>query len=145
MNQQQQQQKRPVPKGGYAVALVALVGVGGAGLLNQHVPEDEGTVYRGYLDPVKIPTKCMGDTENVVVGRRYTKEECAESLAKQLYRHAVPVYRCVPQLQGHPYASYAAISGAYNYGPARFCRSLAADRFRVGDFRGGCLALGPYY
>ncbi len=54
------------------------------GLLQQPffsmVPKFEGVKLIGYRDPVSIPTKCMGFTTSVVVGHRYSRAECRESL-----------------------------------------------------------------
>ena len=131
--------KAPMPAGRKGT-LVALVGAGAAAILAAIVPEFEGTRLVGYLDPVGIPTKCMGDTRNVVVGRRYTSEECRISLEEQLVAHAGPVIACVPALAGRTYQAAAAVSFAYNIGTGAFCRSTAARRFNAGDWRGGCRA-----
>jgi lysozyme len=135
-------------------ALALLLGtVGGASLLFSEIPKDEGIVLRGYLDPAGIPTKCMGDTYDVVVGKRYTREECEASMEKQLIAHAKPVIACAPQIKGNTYVTYAAVSYAYNAGPGRFCRDwrnkagkviyrAAGPLFAAGKWREGCLALG---
>jgi len=120
--------------------LVALVGAGAAAILATIVPGFEGTRLIGYRDPVGIPTKCMGDTRDVVVGRRYTAEECRVSLEEQLVLHAGPVMACVPGLAGRTYQAAASVSFAYNIGVGAFCRSTAARRFNTGDWRGGCRA-----
>lgn len=125
-----------------AVGLSAIVGTLAAGILYVTIPADEGMVYVGYLDIAKIPTKCAGDTSNVVVGKRYTPEECRASLDRQLIAHAKPVMECVPQLKqaGRDYQRAASVSIAYNIGTTAFCKSTAAKRFRAGDWRGGCNA-----
>jgi|GEM_PF-1271795 len=127
-----------------AVALIALVGPVAYDRLHQDVPKHEGTVYSGYLDPVKIPTKCSGDTTNVVVGRVYTDEECRVSLDTQLLAHARPVLACSPELRGRPYILAATIDLTYNIGASAYCRSTVAKRFRAGDFRGGCAAMSAW-
>ena len=70
-----QKPQRFTPKKGGALA--ALVGLPAAVMLYQMVPEHEGVVLKGYKDPIGIPTKCMGDTRDVVLGKRYSIEECA--------------------------------------------------------------------
>lgn len=102
------------------------------------VPAEEGTVYRGYLDPVGIPTKCMGDTENVIVGRKYSFEECTASLNKRLADHAEPVVACVPQLVGRPNQLVAAVDLAYNIGSDAFCKSSIAKHYRAGRLAQAC-------
>lgn len=125
-----------------AVGLTGIIGTIAAGILYVTIPADEGMVYVGYLDIAKIPTKCAGDTTNVVVGKRYTPEECRASLDRQLIAHAKPVMECVPQLKasGRDYQRAASVSLAYNIGTSAFCKSTAAKRFRAGDWAGGCNA-----
>ena len=137
----------PPPKAAKAPAspakkgtLVALVGAATAAILVAIVPQFEGTILRGYLDPIGIPTKCMGDTTDVVVGYRYTEAECQASLERQLIAHAAPVLACVPALAGRTNQLAASVSFAYNIGTGAFCRSTAARRFNAGDWRGGCRA-----
>lgn len=120
--------------------LVGLVGIAAAGILSIAVPYFEGTENVGYLDIAGVPTKCSGDTTNVIVGHRYSDAECRKSLETQLVAHAVPVLECVPQLKGHPYQLAAAISLAYNIGSSAFCRSTTAAKFRAGDWAAACRA-----
>lgn len=129
-------QVTPGQKGG----LAAIVGVVAAGILYTVVPREEGTVYVGYLDVVGIPTKCMGDTTNVRVGRRYTDAECRASLDRQLVAHAAPVMACTPGISGngHDNQRAAAISLAYNIGTSAYCRSTVRTRFNARDYRGAC-------
>lgn len=127
---------------GQKSGLAAIVGTVAAGLLYVTIPKDEGMVYVGYLDIANIPTKCAGDTKGVVVGKRYTKEQCRESLDRQLVAHAKPVMQCTPALRkdGMDYQRAAAVSLAYNIGPAAYCRSTVDKRFDAGDTRGACNA-----
>lgn len=138
----------PPPKTAPAKALVSAARKGGlaalvgaaAAILVVIVPQFEGTRLVGYLDPIGIPTKCMGDTTNVVVGYRYTEAECQASLETQLIAHAAPVLACVPALAGRTNQTAAAVSFAYNIGTGAFCRSTAARRFNGSDWLGGCRA-----
>lgn len=122
-------------------ALCAVVGTICAAMLITIIPQFEGVVYQGYLDPTGIPTRCMGDTVDVVVGRRYSKAECRESLEKQLVAHAHAVLHCTPVLEGHTYRLAAAVSFAYNIGASAYCASTTARRFNAGDWVGGCRAM----
>jgi lysozyme len=124
--------------------LAGLVGAGAAAILLVIVPKHEGTVLKGYLDPVGIPTKCMGDTSDVVVAKRYTAQECQESLERQLYAHAAPVLACTPQIKGNDHITAASVSLAYNIGTAAYCKSSIAAKFRAGDFRGGCAGFSAW-
>jgi len=132
--------KAPTPAAARKGTLVTLVGGAAAAILLTIVPGFEGTRLIGYRDPVGIPTKCAGDTRDVVVGRRYTAEECRISLEEQLVLHAGPVMACVPALAGRTYQAAASVSFAYNIGVGAFCRSTAARRMNAGDWRGGCRA-----
>lgn len=136
----------PQPPAGRRAALVALVGAACAGLLYAHIPEDEGMVLVGYRDLAGIPTKCAGDTSDVVVGRRYSRAECEESLGRALHDHAAPMLACIPTLRSgegrvRPYETYAIVSLAYNVGTRAACSSTAARHFRARRWREGCLAL----
>lgn len=121
--------------------LRAVVGATCAAMLLMMIPQFEGVVYRGYLDPVGIPTRCMGDTTHVVIGRRYSEAECRESLQAQLIAHADPVLQCTPVLAGHTYQLAAAVSFAYNIGLHAYCNSTTARRFNTGDWLGACRAM----
>lgn len=129
--------KAKVATGG---TLVAIVGTAAAALLTAEIPKDEGVVYRGYRDPVGIPTKCMGDTRDVVVGKVYTRAECLASMDKALVDHAAPVLRCAPAIRGNTNIIYASVSYAYNVGPSRFCKR-AAPLFQAGRWREACATL----
>ncbi|WP_186102456.1 lysozyme [Burkholderia gladioli] len=118
--------------------LVGVVGAAAAALLISIVPGFEGQRNVGYLDPVGIPTKCMGDTTDVVVGKRYSDEECRESLDRQLIVHAEPVLRCTPSLAGHPFQLAAAVSFAYNVGAEAYCGSTVARWFNAGAWPAAC-------
>ena len=103
----------------------------------------EGKRNDPYLDIVKVPTVCYGETQ--VKMRRYTDAECKEMLQESVAsRYAPPVLKCVPGLAERPYQLAAAISLAYNIGHGGFCKSTAARLFRDGDWRGGCKAIGRY-
>jgi lysozyme len=101
----------------------------------------EGQKNVGYLDIAKIPTACSGDTENVVVGKFYSNEECAARLERQALAHLEGVVKCTPQLRGRPYQLQAAGSLAYNIGIGAYCGSTAATRFKARNIAGGCSAI----
>ena len=60
----------------------------------------EGKKNVGYLDIVGIPTACMGDTNNVVVGKFYSDAECRARLEQQAIVHVSEVKRCTPSIGG---------------------------------------------
>jgi lysozyme len=129
------------PKAPGKKTLVSIVGAGAAAILLVIVPNFEGTIFKGYRDPIGIATKCSGDTKNVVVGQAYSKAECQESLENGLVGHAEPVLKCTPVLKGRTYQLAAAVSWAYNIGTSAYCDSTTARRFNDGDFRGACRAM----
>lgn len=126
------------PKG---KTLKACIGVTCAGILVPAVIQFEGIVLRGYRDPIGIVTKCVGDTQNAVLGQTYSLEECLGSLDARLIDFAEPVLKCTPVLKEKPYQLAAAISFAYNTGTSAYCSSTTARRFNLGDDSGACKAL----
>lgn len=121
--------------------IAGVVGAAAASILLVIVPNFEGTIFKGYRDPIGIATKCSGDTKDVVVGQVYTKAQCEESLENGLISHAEPVLKCTPVLKGRTYQLAAAVSWAYNIGTGAYCSSTTARRFNAGDFRGACRAM----
>lgn len=103
----------------------------------------EGKRNDPYLDIVKVPTVCYGETQ--VPMRRYSDAECVAMLHRAVEaRYAPAVYRCVPGLRMRPYAAAASISLAYNIGTGGFCKSTVARRFNAGDWTGGCNAFASW-
>lgn len=125
-------------------SLVATVGVAAAAILmgtagNIGFTERfEGMVLRGYLDPVGIPTKCAGDTYGVEVGKRYTLEECKESLERQLVNHAEPVLKCAPYLKDNPFFLASAVDHNYHFG--QFCGTAIDKNFKAGNYAKACMS-----
>lgn len=119
--------------------LIALVGAGAAAWLLTALPVEEGVLLRGYADPLGVPTKCMGDTKNVVIGKRYSAAECQQSLMEAIIRHAEPVITAAPELHQAPDSVvFAVVSFAYNTGVGSDgTRQLIADAHRQ-DWRGLC-------
>lgn len=99
----------------------------------------EGKRNDPYLDIVKVPTVCYGETR--VPMRRYSDAECLAMLDKGVREFAEPVARCIPAIAKRPYQLAATTSLAYNVGVGGVCGSTAARRFAQGDFKGGCAAL----
>lgn len=129
-----------------SAALVALLGAGGAALYLDTVADYEGYVPYGYRDPVGIPTKCFGDTENVVLGKEYTRDECVRSINEHGYEIAKPVMRCIPNLAGMPDKVKASVlSMSYNIGPGAMCKSTVAQYMRAGQWERGCRRMAEIY
>lgn len=120
------------------VGLLALVGPKTAEYLAESVPKHEGVAINGYLDPIGIPTKCMGDTNDVIVGKQYTVPECIVSMDLQLTKHAQGVLQCVPGLKDKPEFLAASVSFAYNFGVFAYCNSSVAIEFKKGNYAIAC-------
>lgn len=101
----------------------------------------EGRPATGYLDPVGIPTSCYGHTgPDVIVGRAYSDDECAELLARDVVEESLRVSRCFTRLPPTPlYASV--IDLAHNNGVAKVCSSTMVRKINAGDYAGACAEL----
>lgn len=135
------EQRAPANKGAIAAAIAAAC----AGAIPL-IMASEGLRTRPYLDPVKIPTVCYGETQ--VEMRAYTRNECGQLLRRQLARKYAPrVLACLPQLAAperrHEFA--AMIDSSYNAGPAAVCRSRMARHIRAGNWRAACNSLEGWY
>lgn len=103
----------------------------------------EGKRNDPYLDIVKVPTVCFGETQ--VAMRHYSDGECRAMLERRLREdYAAPVLACAPQLADRPYQLAAAASLAYNIGARAFCGSSAARAFRARQWRAGCRAIAKW-
>ncbi|MDE2434751.1 MAG: lysozyme [Sphingomonadales bacterium] len=116
--------------------LVGTVGTSAAALLLAMVGAWEGKRNDPYADIVGVMTVCYGETH--VAMRRYSNAECSDMLAGSIADHARPVLARNPELAGHPEQLAAAVSLAYNIGPAAYARSSAARLFSAGQWREAC-------
>ena len=107
-----------------------------AGLVN--IQMDEGQVNHVYLDPVSIPTVCVGHTgtvQDTPVGTAYTDAECAELLredtqvAQAAVRKAVRVP--ITQVQFDRLVSFT-----FNVGTGAFRSSTLLRKLNAGECRG---------
>lgn len=121
-----------------ASARVAGAGVGVAATVALALPlvaAWEGLRTTPYLDLVKRPTVCFGETN--VPMREYTRPECEAMLQRSLAKYAGPVLDCLPD--DAPLSVKAAFSSlAYNAGAAAVCGSTAAKRANGLDYAGAC-------
>lgn len=142
--------------------LAAIVGILSASMLLVETPKEEsgrtveatvapngtatvrhvaGKQYlQPYLDIAGIPTACDGITRGVKLDQRYSEEQCAALLEKELVLHAQGVMRCTPRLAepGRDYQRTAAVLLAYNIGVGGYCGSTVARRFNAGQWARGC-------
>ena len=106
-----------------------------AGLVN--IQMDEGQVNHVYLDPVSIPTVCVGHTgtvQDTPVGTAYTDSECAELLREdtQVAQAAVRKHVRVPitQVQFDRLVSFT-----FNVGTGAFRSSTLLRKLNAGECR----------
>ena len=100
----------------------------------------EGLSLTAYPDIVGVPTICYGETKNVKLGQKATKEECDEKLSARLVEFNEGVNSCVTrELRDNERAAF--VSLAYNVGVNAFCGSTVVKRFNAGDKVGACDAI----
>jgi lysozyme len=101
---------------------------------------EEGRSKTGYLDPAGIPSKCYGDTSNVVVGRPYSDAECRASLETALIKHCGPVAQSVPGFRSKQYALTAGCSLGYNAGVGGWLQTDARQHMLHNEWPQACRA-----
>lgn len=126
-----------VVAGGAAAALAAATL-----LATPLIQSFEGKRNVGYFDVSSVATSCWGHVGGVVVGRRYSDEECSALFTEDFRRHAAPVVKCItgPVTPG---TLGAMISFSYNAGPGVVC-SKFAPLINAGNPRAACERLSLY-
>lgn len=101
----------------------------------------EGTKYYAYKDLTGIPTVCMGHTGNgIIVGRKYSPQECSAFLRSDLKTHADGVLNCITKpLKENEFNAFVLF--AYNIGVANACSSRAFTQFNAGNIEAACKAM----
>lgn len=107
----------------------------------------EGKVNHGYADPgplgVKLPTACYGSTKGIVLGKKYTDQQCAEMLAADAVTHGLEIAPCLPE--SLPIETRAAFTSfGFNVGTSAFCKSTLSRKAMAGDLRGACAELSKW-
>ncbi|WP_247431344.1 lysozyme [Bradyrhizobium sp. 139] len=85
-------------------------------------------------------TACYGETENVHLGQRFTKDECDALIERKLKRYDAEIGTCI-HVELPDATRAAVLLFTYNVGSAGACRSTAIRKLNAGDIRGGCEAL----
>lgn len=117
--------------------------VGALAIAATLVASAEGLRTQAYLDPVKIPTLCFGETRGVKLGDTATPEQCQAMLKGRLAEFSDGVDKCLTRPV--PDESYAAfLSLAYNTGLGNFCSSTLVKKANAGDVRGACYELSKW-
>jgi lysozyme len=125
-----------------AVAGVAAV-LAASGLAVPLIAKWEGVEERGYLDPVKIPTACVGHTATAVVGKIYSPRACMDLLARDTIDHGLKIDPCI-KVPISTETRAALTSFAFNVGAQAFCTSTLARKLNAGDLRGACAELSKW-
>jgi GH24 family phage-related lysozyme (muramidase) len=117
-----------------------------------HAEVSEGVRLQAYLDPVGIPTICMGSTrvngQPVRMGMKMTLAECRALFAKDARSHRnglLSAYTGDTIVRRLPPARDAALADmAFNLGIGATAKSTAMRRLNNGDVAGACTALTWY-
>lgn len=125
-------------KVGLAVGAGVLVLAGGL------IARWEGVRYTPYLDPIGIPTVCYGHTgRDVVMGRKYSADECKALLREDMLEANGHVRRCVARQM--PEGVEAALTSlVFNTGPKPVCAGSPGRYARAGDWPATCRSLDLY-
>ena len=121
--------------------------LGAAALSIGTIATFEGYVPIGYPDPgplgVKLPTACYGSTTGIIIGKRYSDQECAERLAADAVKHGLQISPCLPD--NLPIETRAAFTSfGFNVGTGAFCRSTLSRKALAGDLAGACAELSRW-
>lgn len=96
------------------------------------VADHEGVMLRTYMDPVGIPTACMGETDQTITVReRFSRDECMAVLGASLTEHAQGLAECVTTPL-KPHEAAAVLSWTYNVGVGAACRSTLVRKLNAG-------------
>lgn len=97
----------------------------------------EGVETRPYLDPISIPTVCVGHTGKVDMGRVYSDAECEALLKGDLGVAFAAVDRLVRVPIGDETRA-ALASFVFNVGTGAFQRSTLLQRLNAGHGAAAC-------
>lgn len=99
----------------------------------------EGLRTKAYLDVVKVPTICFGETRGVKMGDVKTVAECKEMLGDRLLEFEREMRDCLKapdKLTDGQYVAFLSLS--YNIGSRAFCRSTLARKANEGQYIAAC-------
>lgn len=103
----------------------------------------EGIRYVAYMDPVNIPTICVGETKGVKMGDRATHEQCMAMLGESVMIAMNKVWQCQPTAAAKmtPNQLAAFTDMTYNGGPTAVCdtnKSTMARLLAAGQVDAAC-------
>lgn len=128
-----------------AGATLVAAGTLAIGIIAKWEPaKDPGLVYADALAG-GLPTVCNGITKHVtktpvIVGERWTKQQCADEEAVAIYKVQLQLAKCF--VRPPPQAVFdMATSHAWNNGASATCGSMAMQAWNEGDWERGCKRL----
>ena len=113
-------------------------------LASAFIPSWEGDAPVGYRDMVGVASACYGHTgTDVVVGVRYSPEQCKAWLRSDVGKAAAGVGDCIgAPLKIYEWAAFTSL--AYNIGVGKFCSSSIARLANARDMASACRAIDLY-
>lgn len=120
--------------------VLALIASGASAVViaTQFLHEVEGDRLTAYRDGGGIYTACMGVTEGVKAGDRFTPEQCAKMDAAAVTKAAEVVKRIVTVPLTEPERAAVISFCAYNIGPGKCADSTFLRKLNAGDRAGAC-------
>lgn len=108
------------------------------------ITPQEGTVPVGYVDIAGYSTACTGhQSKDIVPGKTYTADQCAQWLSSDIGLAARGVYSCVrPVMTSYQWSAFTSL--AFNIGVPAFCKSSIVREANAGNWPGACAAIDLY-
>lgn len=92
----------------------------------------EGVKTATYLDPIGIPTACVGQTgPHIRMGQSFTRQECFAMLDETQRAKAAELDRCITA-ELAPHEAAAVLDLAFNVGTGAVCRSTMVRMINQG-------------
>lgn len=120
------------------VLLLIASGASAVTIATQFLHEREGDRLAAYRDSGGIYTACMGVTNGVKAGDRFTPEQCAAKDSAAVQTAAAEVQRMVTVPMSEPERAAVISFCAYNIGPGKCSDSTFLRKLNAGDRAGAC-------
>lgn len=113
-----------------------------AALSYPFIAKHEGVILKTYLDPVNIPTSCVGHTKTARMGQSFTEEQCQflfETDYADSFRALERSYKGGAALSPEEVIAYSSL--IFNIGSGNFASSTLLRKLNAGDRVGACKEL----